>query len=79
VIVRCRNIGHQWQFSEQRKEILKQYYIANELLVDCLKSAYKVTPTLSENILATLLLPSPKTSNNYGLGIDEVNRHIWVL
>ncbi|MCC5651547.1 NACHT domain-containing NTPase [Nostoc sp. XA013] len=79
VIVRCRNIGHQWQFSEQRKEILKQYYTANELLVDCLKSVYKVTPTLSENILATLLLPTPKTSNNYGLGIDEINRHIWVL
>ncbi|MEA5626121.1 NACHT domain-containing NTPase [Nostoc sp. UHCC 0251] len=79
VIVRCRNIGHQWHFSEQRKEILKQYYTANELLVDCLKSAYKVTPALSENILGTLLLPTHKTLNNYGLGIDEVNRHIWVL
>ncbi len=78
VIVRCRNIGHQWQFSEQHKEILKQYYTANQLLVDCLKSACKVTPTLPENILATLLLPTPKTSN-HTLGIDEINRHIWAL
>ncbi|WP_375512131.1 NACHT domain-containing protein [uncultured Nostoc sp.] len=59
-IVQYRNIGHQWQFSEQHKEILKQYYTANQLLIDCLKSACKVTPTVPQNILETLLLPTPK-------------------
>jgi predicted NACHT family NTPase len=33
-----RNIGHDWQFSEQQKNCLKQYYDANKLLVDCLNS-----------------------------------------
>ncbi|MBD2531095.1 NACHT domain-containing NTPase [Nostoc flagelliforme FACHB-838] len=65
VIVRCRNIGHQWQFSEQHKEVLKQYYTANQLLVDCLNSTCKITPTLTENILATLLLPTPKRLIRY--------------
>ncbi|MBC6429526.1 NACHT domain-containing NTPase [Nostoc sp. HG1] len=65
VIVRCRNIGHQWQFSEQHKEILKQYYTANQLLVDCLNSTCKITPTVIESILATLLLPTPKRLMTY--------------
>ncbi|OYD92647.1 histidine kinase [Nostoc sp. 'Peltigera membranacea cyanobiont' 210A] len=60
VIIRCRNIGHQWHFSEQQKEILKQYYTASQLLVDCLNSACKATPTIPESLLATLLLPTPK-------------------
>ncbi|MEH2048010.1 NACHT domain-containing protein [Nostoc sp.] len=65
VIVRCRNIGHQWQFSEQHKQILKQYYTANHLLIDCLKSTCQITPTLTETILATLLLPTPKILMRY--------------
>ncbi|MCL6754138.1 NACHT domain-containing NTPase [Nostoc sp. CCCryo 231-06] len=65
VIVRCRNIGHQWQFSEQHKEILKQYYTANQLLVACLNSTCKITPTVIESILATLLLPTPKRLMTY--------------
>ncbi|MBD2247158.1 NACHT domain-containing NTPase [Nostoc sp. FACHB-888] len=65
VIVRCRNIGHQWQFSEEDKEILKQYYTANQLLVACLNSSCKITPTVIESILATLLLPTPKRLMTY--------------
>ncbi|MDZ7965423.1 MAG: NACHT domain-containing NTPase [Nostoc sp. DedSLP03] len=65
-IVQCRNIGHQWQFSEEQKEILKQYYTATQLLVDCLNSACKVTPTVPESLLATLLLPTPKILMRYG-------------
>ncbi|MCC5662028.1 NACHT domain-containing NTPase [Nostoc sp. XA010] len=65
VIVRYRNIGHQWQLSEHHKEILKQYYTANQLLVDSLNSTCKITPTLTENILATLLLPTPQTLIRY--------------
>ncbi|MDZ8185418.1 MAG: NACHT domain-containing NTPase [Nostoc sp. ChiSLP02] len=71
-ILNCRNIGHQWQLREQQKEILKQYYTANQLLVDCLKSAFKITNSaVLENILATLLLPISKTSDPR-LSIDLV-------
>lgn len=57
VMVRYRNIGQQWQFSEQQKLVLKQYYIANQLLVDCVNSSCEASSTLQETILETLLLP----------------------
>lgn len=63
VMLECRNIGHQWQFSEHQKEVLKQYYTANQLLVDCLKSECEVSPTVRDRILETLLLPLAKTSD----------------
>jgi hypothetical protein len=62
-MLRCRNIGHQWQFSDKQKEVLKQYYAANELLVDCLKVPCEVTPTVREEISETLLLPITRTSD----------------
>ena len=57
VMIKHRNIGHEWQFSEQQKELLKQYYDANLLLVDCLKSSGNVTPAVRSHIEETLLLP----------------------
>jgi predicted NACHT family NTPase len=32
VMIEHRNIGHDWQFSDAQKELLQQYYNANELL-----------------------------------------------
>ena len=61
-MLRCRNIGHQWQFNKKQNELLKQYYAANQLLVDCLKVGCEVTPTGREQILETLLLPTTRTS-----------------
>ena len=58
VMLRIRNIGHQWQFSEQQKEALKQYYAVNQLLINCLKSGCEVTPVVQENIWETLLVPT---------------------
>jgi predicted NACHT family NTPase len=57
LMLRDRNIGHQWQFSEQQKELLKQYYAAKYLLVDCLNSRIEVTASVREKIEETLLLP----------------------
>jgi predicted NACHT family NTPase len=57
LMIKHRNIGHDWQFSEQQKEALKQYYDANKLLVDCLNSASNVTPEVRSHIEETLLLP----------------------
>lgn len=49
-------IGHDLQFSEQQKELLKQYYDANKLLIDCIYKA-KVATEVREEILETLFLP----------------------
>ena len=67
-----RNIGHQWQFSELQLEVFDQYYSANQLLVDCLKSGCEVTPTVREKIQETLLLPIARTSGYASsFGIDS--------
>ena len=55
-MIQHRNIGHDWQFSEHQKELLKEYYDANKLLVDCLNSS-NVTPKVRNEIEETLLLP----------------------
>jgi predicted NACHT family NTPase len=56
-MIKHRNIGHDWQFSEQQKELLEQYFNANLLLVDCLNSSCNITPAVRSHIEETLLLP----------------------
>ncbi len=58
VMIKYRNIGYDWQFSEQQKDVLKKYYDANRLLVDCLNSNCYVTSTVRQEIEETLLVPS---------------------
>lgn len=48
------NISAHWQFSEQEKQLFRQYYDANRLLVDCLKNA---SDEVRSHIEDTLLLP----------------------
>lgn len=57
VINSHRNIGHNWQFSEQQQTALNQYYDANSLLVDCLNSYCYVTRAVRQEIEETLFLP----------------------
>jgi predicted NACHT family NTPase len=56
-ITHYRNIHHPWQFSAEQQQVLKRYYDANQLLVDCLNSNCEVTDTIRQEIEATLLLP----------------------
>jgi predicted NACHT family NTPase len=56
-LIQYRNIGHDWKFSEVQKELLKQYYDANKLLIDCLNSDCYVSREVREEIEASLLLP----------------------
>jgi hypothetical protein len=57
-VIKHRNIGHDWQFSEDHKKILQQYFCATKLLVDCLNSSgCKVSKEVREEIESTLLLP----------------------
>ncbi|MBD2306786.1 NACHT domain-containing NTPase [Chroococcidiopsis sp. FACHB-1243] len=58
-----RNIGHNWQFSQQQKQILKQYYDANLLVAQCLNTSLFVSREVREKIERTLLLPLIETSD----------------
>lgn len=57
VMTSLRNVGHNWQFSNQQREVLRQYYDANQLLMDCLNSDCYVTRAVREKIEDALLLP----------------------
>jgi predicted NACHT family NTPase len=61
VLNRYGNIGHDWQFSDEQKGLLQQYYDANLLLVDCLNSDCYVSKEVRQEIEDTLLLPIPKS------------------
>lgn len=56
-MIKHRNIGYDWQFSKQQKELLEQYYDANKLLVECLNSDCYVSRKVRSQIEDTLLLP----------------------
>jgi len=58
VMVEHRNIGRDWQFNEEQKELLEQYYDANQLLVDCLNSDCYVSKEVRQEIEDTFLLPA---------------------
>ena len=57
MLVKHRNIGHDWQFNKKQEELLDKYYYANKLLVDCLNSDSYITPEVRSYIEDTLLLP----------------------
>jgi predicted NACHT family NTPase len=57
VTIEHRNIGHDWQFNDEQKKLLQQYYNANKLLVDCLNSDCYVSREVRQDIEDTLLLP----------------------
>lgn len=57
VMIEHRNIGHDWQFNNEQKGLLQQYYYANKLLVDCLNSDCYVNREVRQQIEDTLLLP----------------------
>ncbi|MFP5269214.1 NACHT domain-containing protein [Coleofasciculus sp.] len=59
-MIEQRNVGHNWQFNQEQVAVLKQYYNANEFLVNCLKRAESVTPEVNEAIQKSLLLPVAK-------------------
>ena len=61
LMIKYRNIGHEWQFNDSQKELLRQYYDANKMLVDCLNSDCYVSRDVRQEIEDTLLLPVPKS------------------
>lgn len=56
-MINYRNIGHNWQFTNEQKEKLDLYHEANQLLVECLNSDCNVSLEVRQKIENTLLLP----------------------
>ena len=56
-MIRYRNIGHSWQFSDRQGLALRQYYQANLFLLECLNSNCQVSTDVRKEIQETLLLP----------------------
>ena len=56
VLSKYRNLKLDWQFSDEQKRRLDNYYAANKLLVDCLQ-ANDPSPEVRKGIQDTLLLP----------------------
>ena len=56
-IIKHQNIGHDWQFNDEQKELLKKYYFANQFLTQCLHQECYVSREVRQEIEETLLLP----------------------
>ncbi|WP_442945222.1 NACHT C-terminal helical domain 2-containing protein [Nostoc sp.] len=53
-----RNVRHSLDYLKNEQwELLKQYYDANKLLIDCLNRACTVSDTVRQEIEDTLFLP----------------------
>ncbi|MDB9314607.1 NACHT domain-containing protein [Spirulina sp. CS-785/01] len=63
VIVEHRNVGFDWQFNGEQRDVLKQYYIGNKILVDCMYSTPNVSDEVIQEIEETLLLPITEIKN----------------
>ena len=57
VMITYRDIGHDWQFTDEQKKLLQQYHDTNLLLVRCLNSDCYVSRPARQSIEDTLLLP----------------------
>ncbi|MEQ9237969.1 NACHT domain-containing protein [Coleofasciculus sp. E2-BRE-01] len=57
ILIKYRNIGHIWDFSDKQQELIHQYYVANKLLADCLNNSCKVSSDVRQHIENTFLLP----------------------
>ncbi|MEO1399794.1 MAG: NACHT domain-containing NTPase [Cyanobacteria bacterium J06635_1] len=58
VMVRHRNLGHDWRFSADELTRLHQYYEANKLLLECVNSDCYVSREVRDRILQNMFLPS---------------------
>jgi predicted NACHT family NTPase len=57
IMIKYRNIGHDWKFDDEQKQKLQQYYEANRLLTQCLNSECYLSREVREEIEETMLLP----------------------
>jgi len=70
IMTQHRNIGHNWQFSDEQKEVLRQYCYASSLLLNCLDRVCDISQDVRQEIEYTLLLPSGGMRNEKWSGIN---------
>ncbi|MCC5639660.1 NACHT domain-containing NTPase [Nostoc sp. CHAB 5844] len=63
LLIKYRDICHDWQFSKQQIELIQQYYNANKLLINCLNVSNSITPAIRQEIEETLLLAIAEIKN----------------
>ena len=56
-MIEHRNIGHDWQFSDQQNVLLQKYYDANLRLAECLNTDCYLSREVRQDIEATMLRP----------------------
>ncbi|NEP93528.1 MAG: hypothetical protein F6K25_10780, partial [Okeania sp. SIO2G4] len=56
--IKYRNICHDWQFNDEQRFALRDYYYANGLLLNCLNSDFYVSREVRQEIEDILLLPT---------------------
>ena len=59
-----RNLCHDWELTEEAKELLKKYYAANRLLVDCINDLPETEISLAENLTSEILIPNAESSTS---------------
>ncbi|MGM3306790.1 NACHT C-terminal helical domain 2-containing protein [Anabaena sp. WFMT] len=64
LLIKYRDIAHNWNFTDEEKSTLRHYYNVNILLVRCLQSDCNASPEVRSHIEDTLLLP-----------IEEIEKH----
>ena len=69
-MVKYRNIGHDWQFNEEQKTLLKQYWNANRLMLQILNRSV-VAPEVRQEIEDTLFRPAAAIAQRKSLGGDR--------
>jgi predicted NACHT family NTPase len=60
ILIEYRNIGYDWQFTDEQKSKLQTYYSSNIFLVECLNSDCYVSRETRQEIEDSLLLPSKR-------------------
>ncbi|MBD2471707.1 NACHT domain-containing NTPase [Nostoc sp. FACHB-145] len=64
-IIQYPNLGYHWNFNEIPKNLLRNYYDANLLIVDCLNINYKLSNIVRMKIEEELLLPISEINKLY--------------
>jgi predicted NACHT family NTPase len=64
IMVQYRNIGHNWDFTDQQKEQLQLYFEANQLLFECLHSDCHASPAVRQEIENSIMLPVSAIPNS---------------
>ena len=62
-MIQHRDIGHDWQLTDEQRQLFDAYLRANRLLQDCVTAARGLTLATRQWVEQTLLLPADDIAN----------------